>query len=630
MIINDDKSIVMLLLLFMYVIQSNAQVLMNINGEDIYSEDFIRVYQKNQDIIIEDEEKSFQDYFDLFVEFKLKLIQAHDLQLDTLPHYLAELEKYREQLIQPYLQNPEMTEVLIREAYQRTIEEVEASHILIKLPSDASGQDTIQAYQRISEAARKIAKGDPFESVAKSYSEDPSVSVNGGNLGYFSAFSMVYPFENAAYNTEVGSLSEPFRTQFGYHVVKVNDRRKSPGEVEVGHIMVRIDSLNPEASKNKIDDIFNKLSQGDDFETIAKEHSDDKSSSRRGGKLPKFGTGRMIKSFEEVAFSLTNENDFSKPFKSQYGWHILKLLKKYPVGSYADLYEKLESKVKNSSRAIVVEKSLAKKISEDYKIYEHKELLYSVSKFEDFKENKEPLLKIQDQSYLYEDFYKFGAGEKNLDRSSLYNDFRNKMIIEYYKDHLEETDEDFAIVYEEYKDGLLLFELLQKEIWEKSEKDSLGLQAYFDSRRENYVWKRRGRLSLASCTRIEKAQEVKKLMLNGLGIEQIKESVNEGATIHVLFSDGKLEEGSSKLPKDYQLKMGVSDIYEEEKNNFTIIKVDAIFEPQWKELNETRGEVMNDYQNYLEDLWVKSLYKNYKVKVNKKVYKELEMSLTEK
>lgn len=610
--------------------QDQEKVLFSIEGEDVYNVEFIRVFEKNKDILVDEQQKDFKEYFDLFVDFKLKLRQARDMGLDTSGTYIEELQKYREQLIQPYLQNPEATERLIKEAYERTIEEVRASHILIKLEENAAPKDTVKAYQRILEARTSILQGVPFDSVAKTYSEDPSVKLNYGDLGYFSAFSMVYPFENAAYNTKIGEISSPFRTQFGYHILKVNDRRKSPGEVQVAHIMVKNDSVNADAARQKIDEIYKKLEQGGDFAAIAKDHSDDPSSAQKGGVLPKFGTGRMIKPFEEVAFNLKEEGDFSEPFRSAYGWHILKLLKMYPVPTFADLHSRLEGKVKNSSRAGYVERSLAQKIALDYTIETDLNKVYAYPGTAEMKNKIDTILKIEDKYFTAHNLYEFSKQSKLKNKGELYEEFKNARIIDYYKAHLEETSQEFALTYKEYRDGLLLFELLQKEIWERAEKDSLGLEQFFEQRRDQYVWKKRADFTIASCTRKEKAEIVRKYMQQELPADSIKSLVNEGATIHVLFSKGKLEEGSLKLPAQYQLEQGVSEIFEEEKNNFTIIKASEIFEPQQKELIEARGEVMNDYQNHLEKQWVENLRNTYKINLNHKNYRELKQRFSNK
>lgn len=603
--------------------QINDKVLFSVDGDDVYNEEFIRVYEKNKEIVMEEEPKKFDDYFDLFVDFKLKLTQARELKLDTLSSYQSELANYREQLIQPYLQNAEATEGLIQEAYDRTVEEVNASHILVRLDPNALPADTLTAFDHITNIRSKIVSGQRFDSIARKYSEDPSVKRNNGELGYFSAFSMVYAFENAAYQTKIGEISEPFRTQFGYHILKVNSKRKSKGEVVVAHIMVKNDSTVLRGSKEKIDEIYKELQQGKDFATIAKEKSDDLSSARKGGVLPKFGTGRMIQPFENVAFNLEKEGDFSEPFESNYGWHILKLIKKYPIPSYEALYPKLESKVKSGSRAGYVEKALAEKISADYSVITYKANLHRYPKISDFENKNDTLLVVEGEAYDADAFFKYAKAFPKRSITDLFNDFSNKMIIDYYKDHLEESNKEFALTFKEYEEGLLLFELLQKEIWERSENDSVGLNAFFEGNRDKYLWKKRADVIIASCTQHDKAVIVRDLLRQNMPIDSIKAAVNEGATIHVLFSKGRLEEGSSKLPESFLINPGVSDIFEEEAHEFVIIKVQNIIEPERKKLGETRGEVINDYQNYLESQWVKQLHETYQVKINKRNLKEL-------
>lgn len=452
---SGKKVIILFVVLISALVKAQDQekVLLSIDGQEVYNAEFIRVFEKNKDIVVEESQKDFDDYLDLFVDFKLKVKQARDLHLDTASTYVSELEKYREQLIQPYLQNPEATERLVKEAYDRTITEVNASHILIILEADAVPKDTLAAYERIVEARSKILSGAAFDSIAKLYSEDPSVQMNNGSLGYFSAFSMVYSFENAAYTTNVGDVSEPFRTQFGYHIVKVNDRRESPGEVQVAHIMVKNDTADTQLAKEKINDIYNKLLQGDDFSKIAREHSDDLSSAQKGGVLPKFGTGRMIKSFEDVAFRLEEEGDISQPFESSYGWHILKLLKKYPIPSYVELHSKLESKVKNGSRSSYVERSLAQKVSLNYRLITYKNKLQLFPYLNGFEKNQDTVLVVENKYFTGGDLYNYGKDVKNKPKELIYEDFKNAMIIDYYKAHLEETNKEFAMTYQEYRDG---------------------------------------------------------------------------------------------------------------------------------------------------------------------------------
>ncbi len=626
------KGLLLIVLLYTVLLraQDKEEILLRIDDEKVYSSEFIRVFQKNKDIVVDYEKKNFDDYFNLFVDFKIKLKQAYELKLDTISSYQKELAKYREILVTPYLQDSSATEFLIKEAYDRTVTEVDASHILIRVAADAIPKDTLIAYNRIMEARDKILNGQSFEQVAKQYSEDPSVQNNGGSLGYFSAFSMVYPFENAAFNTKIGGVSKPFRTQFGFHIVKANNRRTSLGEVQVAHIMVKKDPNDSTYAETKIFDIYNKLKQGDDFAQIAKEHSDDTSSSIKGGVLPKFGAGRMMPPFDEIAFGLSNEGDFSDPFKTDYGWHILKLLKKIPVGSFEEQYSQLEDKIEKGSRSKYVKKALAEKLENNYEISENRNLLNSFygPNVQEMKSD-EVLLKIDNDAFTVNDFYKYSLTKRNQNIGEIYEEYKVEKIINYYKGNLEFTNKEFAEIYREYKDGLLLFELLQKYIWEKSEKDTLGLKKYYNNNKNNYVWKERAELTIASCTSLDKAKLVKQYLENGESLEEIKGIVNEGATIHVLFSSGVLERESNKLPVNYEMEVGVSEIYNEEKHQYTIIRLDKLIPPTNKELNETRGEVVNDYQNFLEEKWVQSLREKYKIKINKGAYNKLKVKYGE-
>ncbi|MGB1284495.1 MAG: peptidylprolyl isomerase, partial [Polaribacter sp.] len=287
---------ILLVVLFSFTIavfsQKKDKVLLTINNEKIKVSEFKRVYEKNLNVIDNEEAKKVKNNLELFINYKLKVKEAYDLELDTLKSYIREINTYKDQLSAPYLVDKELIDKMVEDAYFRTKNEIKAQHILVKTPKKASPKDTLTAYNKVLKARNKIVSGTPFETVAKEVSEDPSAKVNGGNLGYFSAFRMVYSFENAAYTTKVGEISMPFKTRFGYHIVKVNDMRASKGEIEAAHILV---ADTTQVGKTKIDKAYNKLQNNETFEVVAKQYSDDPRSKNEGGKLGKFGSGRMVK-----------------------------------------------------------------------------------------------------------------------------------------------------------------------------------------------------------------------------------------------------------------------------------------------------------------------------------------------
>ncbi len=561
------------------------------------------------------------------MNYKLKLKQAYQLQLDTVSSYKQELKKYKEQLIAPYLKDSKVTEFLVREAYDRMKNEVSASHILVMVKPKATPKDTLKAYQKILDARTKVIDGTSFAEVAKEYSEDPSAKRNGGDLGYFNTFAMVYPFENAAFKTEVGSISMPFKTSFGYHIVKVNDKRASKGEVEVAHIMIQSKIGDDDVkAKKKINEVYAKLQQGDAFDFLARQHSDDRNSAARGGKLAKFSANRMIKSFSDVAFSLENIGDLSKPFETQYGWHVVKLIKKYPIQSYEELKEGLSKKIEKSQRAAIVGKSIAGKLKEQYRVVVNDKSFDAYMKNDTSiisKNLNNSIVTINDKKIPLKSLIAYNESQQKKTLKAAYDDFLNNEIITFYKDNLGNTNEEFASTIREYKDGLLLFDLLQDKIWTRAEKDTLALRDFFNKNRSNYKWKQRANLILASCTKPEKASLVRELLSQNKSIDKIKQTVNDGATINVLFSEGILEVGNEKLPKEYIFKEGVSKVFKHDKNHYIIVKTTKIFAPSFKKLNEAKGLVINDFQKDLENKWIEELHTSYKVKIKRKVLKRI-------
>lgn len=591
--------------------QSDESILFTIDSIPIYTSEFLRVYNKNLDILTDDSQKDIDNYLDLFINYKLKVTQAQDLGLDTIASYKSELLTYKMQLMEPYLKDNSAVDSLVREAYDRSLFEVNASHILIKLnPNNPS--DTIIAYNKIIEARAKIIEGEEFEAVARKYSEDPSVQRNGGTLGFFTVFSMVYPFENAVYTTKEGEISEPFKTRFGYHIVKVNTKRKALGQVEAAHIMIKGDSL---SSETKINEIYAQLNQGEDFAFLAKTQSEDKYSAVRNGSLGKFGSGKMVKEFEDVAFSLENVGDISKPVKTKYGWHIVKLLNKYPVKSYDEEKDEIAQKVKTGDRAKIVSNSVVNKLKSEYNI-EINEDAFTGFYIENWRENiadfSKTLMTINGEVIDQQELVKF-LKNKNLTTDGFLA-FENYQVMEYYKRHLEETNVEFANTYKEYKEGLLLFELLQSRIWDQS-KDSVGVQNYFDNHKKNYVLAERFEGDIATCTDKKSAKIVRKQFKKGTNLDSIKKIVNTVEKIHVIFNTDTFGKANEIVPTGYEYSVGVSKVLVVD-NRFIVINAATVFPKKQQELDEIRGKVISDYQEYLEKEWVEELRNLYTVELN--------------
>ena len=357
--------------------KTNDEVLLTVGPEEVTVSDFQSVFQKNNNL-----EKvtaqEMEDYLELFVKFKMKVLDAKAMQLDTVASFQNELAGYRKQLARPYLTDKQAEESLITEAYSRMKQEVRASHILLLVDENALPKDTLEVYNRINSLRSKILNGEDFESVAKAYSEDPSAKSNGGDLGYFSAFRMVYPFETAAFNTKVGAVSKPFRTRFGYHIVKTTDKRSSRGEVKVAHIMIEqkpnASEQEKKAAIDKLDQLLDFFKQGKSFDELVR-YSDDNGSSKQGGELPWFSTGQMVAEFEEAAFALEKKGDISAPIQTIYGWHILKLIDKKEVPKLEEVTADIERKIKRDSRVNKGRQVLIKKIKSDNQFREYKNAL---------------------------------------------------------------------------------------------------------------------------------------------------------------------------------------------------------------------------------------------------------------
>ncbi len=475
------KLTIFLLVLSLSVFAQKDPILFTVNEEPVKVSEFKRVYEKNLDLVNE-EAKDIDKNLDLYINYKLKVKEAYDLKLDTSKTYKRELRKYKQQLIEPYLQDEEFKKKQVRDAYDRTKEEVRASHILVLFPKKQK-VDTIAMIAKLEDIRNRSLKGESFEKLAKEFSEDPSAKQNGGDLGYFSAFRMVFPFEETAYTTAVGDISKPFKTRFGYHILKVTDKRLSKGEFEAAHILIKGTT---DVSKAKIDEAYAKIKGGTSFEDIAKKVSEDKGSATVGGKLRRFGSGTMVVPFENALLSLKNEGDYSKPFKTKFGWHIVKLLKRYPIGSFEDMKAGLTKKIMTGKRGGLSKKAVIDRLKNDYNIQTNQDILNTILETKKVQDYSEELVSINEKKIAVEEFQKYMKQRRIKISRETYNQFLNTEVLNYFKKDLETNNTDLRNTLSEYKDGLLLFDLMQEKIWKKSSKDSLGLQAFFKSNKDSY------------------------------------------------------------------------------------------------------------------------------------------------
>lgn len=349
-------------------------VILSLGNKAFTTDDFFQSFTKNQLSSDSAQRTDVNQYFDLYTNLKLKVVAAEDEKRDTTEAFREEMNMYRKQLAQSYLTDKVLVESLAAEAYQRMQQEVNVSHILVPVVEDAAPADTVTAYQTALSLRKQAQDGTDFAALAGAHSQDATTASTGGNLGYFTAFSVVYPLETAAYTTPVGTVSVPVRTRFGYHLVRVNDRRPGRGTVRVAHILVRMspgaDESGQKAAQERIDAAYARLQKGESFETVCRDMSDDVTSRANGGVLPGFETGRQVPPFEEAAFALTKPGDLSKPVRTNYGWHILKLIDRRGIGSFTDLAPALRQRVTTDTRADVLRQSTVQRLMKEYAVRE--------------------------------------------------------------------------------------------------------------------------------------------------------------------------------------------------------------------------------------------------------------------
>ncbi|MEA3447885.1 MAG: peptidylprolyl isomerase [Bacteroidota bacterium] len=632
------------------------RIILEVDGEQITVSEFLHIYNKNNKQQSESySPDSLMNYMDLFVNFKLKVAEARNLGLDTLKKFNKELRGYRSQLTQPYLTDKSVEKELIKEAWERKQKDVKASHVLIKVDQHASPKDTLEAYNKITEIRKKAVSGDAdFNELAKKYSGDKSVKRNDGHLGWFTVFGMVYPFETAAYETPVGEVTDIVRTRFGYHIIKVEDKRPAKGRIRVSHIMV----LKPkdatqeekEKAEAKVKEIKQKLDAGEAFDKLAEEYSEDRRSARSGGLLPWFGVGgKMIPEFEEAAFQLNEIDEIAGPVKTSYGYHFIKLIDKEPVGSFEEEKSKIASRISNSARASRSKEVLVEKLKKEYelKLFPDKveevhahvtdSIFHGTWDASEAKKLDGKLLSFAN-TVLYQKDYAAYLEKYNRKNNPMaletflhekVDDYVSKCILMYEEKHLESKYPKFRYLMKEYHDGILLFDVTDKMVWSKAVEDTAGLKAFYEKNKQKYMWGTRDEVKKLNTKNKKLAKNVEKYIKKHSKVTwneidsvfNAEDSAAVSKDVWGMFETGENEMVSDLVVEHSKKLNRKGEILNRDDNQVLYIKK---IEPYVKKLKEAQGMVTADYQKMLEKEWMNALHNKYDVVIHDDVLNKID------
>ena len=628
------KQVILLISIFVctlfYSSAQEEETLLKIGDTKISKAEFERIYKKNNENLFDEaDRKTPKEYLDLFIDYKLKVLEAQRLKMDTSQAFKDELEGYRKELAAPYLTDIKYNEKMVHDLYERMKNEVHASHILLRIPQNANNEEARAILERIREIRQEIINGKDFDEAAAEYSEDPSAKTNKGDLGYFTAFQMVAPFENAVYSLEEGEVSEPIRTSFGYHLIKLNDMRENQGEMKVAHIMKMfprgVQNFDKSKIKSEIDSIYAQLQAGADFAELAKKYSDDKQTSTKGGEMPWFAAGRIIPEFSKAAFALEEKGDYTEPIETRFGYHIIKKLDHRPVPSFEEAKADIENRIKKDpSRSVNSKKAFIEKLKNEYNYTEKDENIANLkgkNVGDEINNKNEVLFGLNTTNFTVEDFMEY-INQQGIKGGSILLNFDSWVdaeITEYENQRLEEKYPEFRYLIQEYHDGILLFNIMEEKIWNFAAKDSAGLQEFYEDHKDKYMWEERFKGSIVTAENDSVRAEADKYFTAGMTNAEITDLLNKNDKL-IEIKEGAWEEGTNPIVDYYIWDGPEPDNFDSE---LTFVRGDIV-PPEPKTLNEARGLYISDYQNYLEKEWLKKLRKNYKIKVYKKVLKTIQ------
>lgn len=627
---------------------------MTIGNEDIFADEFLYLLTKNRQFQDKDDKlnpEDFEENLELFINYKLKVKEAENMGLDTLVEFRREFEVFKEDLIQPYLIKNSLQQGELIKAYNRMKEVVKASHILLQFPNNASREDTVAVFRMAQKLKAEAEAGADFNQLALEHSEDPSAKDNKGNLGYFSALQMVHQFEDAAFGLDIGGISEPILTNFGYHIIKLEDRKPNPGEIKVSHILVRTqpgDPVSEERALRKVGDIYTELQKPESlWEEVCKMYSEDLGSKNSGGALPWIGLGSVIPEFERVAFSLTEEGEISSPVKTPYGYHIIRLDEQRPIPPYEEMEASIKSRILRDSRSTLIQSQVTAIQKSRYGFQENgavllntQTILDETNSLEKFKEEvmanaiqEEVLFLVQGQEKTINDLLDFMESEKNKVSIGSRNSAANSLqrFIESTLNRAEEEDllannKEYSLLLQEYRDGILLFSLMNEQVWQRALMDSMGQVNFYEENKDQYSWNERIEALIVTLGKETYAESVRRFLANKKYKHDLADRLENTFLLDnpLMFT---MDEGLYEW-KDHPVlsKVEINKDFHEIKINgkSSFIMMGERVPPQAKKFEETRGKVIQDYQQFLDKILIQKLKANYIIRINedekKKIY----------
>ena len=619
------------------------QTLFIVGEEEISAAEFLYVFNKNKDISREIDPKTPEEYLELYVNFKRKVLAAEALGRDTLTQFEREYNNYYRQLVKPYLSDRTSDEQLIQEAHTRMGEDVRASHIMVELSEDALPKDTVKAYKSILQIKTLLEKGASFDQTAEARSADTYSAKMGGDLGWFTVFDMIYEFESAVYQAEVGQLVGPVRSSFGYHMILVTGRRPAHYQMEASHIFIPIkENEDAQLAKDQIDNIYQKIEDGEPFDAMARIHSKDVTSASKGGKLKAFGLNDMLPAFEEAAFALEADGDISRPVRSSMGWHIIRRDAMHEIPSLERAYSQLKYKVGRDDRSKMSQSIYLARLARTYDLQKDAkaidQIVQAIYKGKRTKRmNKvmfsfaqHPEVSSERYTFTQKDFAEMVMSD-NMSEAAIYKGLENVInskLLHEAEVRLPYENSQFRFLANEYREGILVFDMMRDVVWDHAS-DSVHLHEYFTAHQDDYRWNDRVMGYILRFDSRSKARRALRLLGDDVPVAKVQEMLLKKDPLALQADEIGIELGRGELSERESFFMmnmtdnRISPLHRNADGQYVLIVVEERVPSGPKALEDCRGQVIADFQQARELEWLEELKQAYPMDLDQGMWKAI-------